>query len=198
MRIFLVVLICIFLISGCDAPQPKIIDSESNTTEVITYMTIPNNQEHEYDPEPMTDFKSSSNINNYDKIRIYTEYDTYSIGEETIKCFITNDNPGRGFYAYDTVGIEYWKNEEWNRLPYEYDNPDWHGKYILFTATNNPDIKAVGAVFFSPRYLGVEYKPGKYRIIVFVGPNKYYDEFEVIDDGATTRDFSIFDDNASD
>ena len=158
-------------------------DSKADIESSRNIPTAPNS-----DPELLSDegylrYNSIGvqNEEKYDNITVRTEKNTYNISETEIKCILTNENVGKGFYYYYFPMIEYKEDNEWIRLAYyppesEYDE-QW---YFCAIEGNTTEPNSTITTLFT-EYVGQEIIPGEYRLVLFIGPNKYYAEFAVVE-----------------
>lgn len=115
----------------------------------------------------------------YDHIKIELDNDIYPLDFDKIICKLTNENVGKGFYYYYIPFLEKQEDDEWIRLSYtppeiRYD-ATWHFCAIEGNTTEpNSTLK-----YLHSEYINDDLEPGKYRIVIFVGPNEYTAEFEL-------------------
>lgn len=118
----------------------------------------------------------------YSNITVETEFPSYSKDVDEISYTLTNNNVARGFYFYFMPYIEKYQFGEWVRLSYyppEYENDasKWH----LCALEGNTTDKYSTLQYLDPEYVSPKMTKGKYRLVVFVGDQIAYAEFEITD-----------------
>jgi len=104
----------------------------------------------------------------YDKIRVYTEMETYPLNADKIICTAVNDNVGKGFYIYNIPLVEYNNNGNWKRLMYkppQYETERWS---VCGIEGNYTESHSRGFIF-NPEYVEQELQIGSYRLVFFLG-----------------------------
>lgn len=167
-QVFLKMVMLIFLmslLSGCS--EKRKVESNPNM-----------------DPEPI-DISASIPLDfemetDYSNIILEMEH-TFSLEEvEIIECSIINLNVGKGFWYFHIPYIENYADGKWIRLSYypnEYYNEE--GRWYICGVEGNRTESNSCEVFLETQYISEEVKEGKYRIVVFVGNEKRYAEFEI-------------------
>lgn len=115
----------------------------------------------------------------YDKITVSLDKESYSLEDEVIKCTVKNGNVGKGFYYYYIPFIECYSENKWNRLSYYPPETQYDEQWYFCAIEGNDDIEYSTTITFDPQYVSDVLKEGKYRLVIFVGPNKYYVEFDL-------------------
>ena len=199
MKRYMFIVAISLLLGGCGQSQNKEAELTSddvnesldiNETEETTEDKYPPNP----DPEPLgegvyvgkIEMQGIGNEEKYDNIRIEMEETTYKLGTEKIMCNITNENVGKGFWVYYVPLLEYKDNGEWKRLRYYtksmklcLETPKWYyvaNKTAGMEGFDTTKQHSTMSILFT-KYVMDELVPGEYRLVLFVGPNKYYAEF---------------------
>lgn len=186
----IVIVVCV--ISGCKSNDKENRDLSENTLEDTSEKkqimmnkdknidSVPNK-----DPETMSadDLSSTSPIDvqnelEYDNMSVSLEKKSYSV-DEIIRCTITNGNVGKGFFYYYVPFIEYYNNEEWVRLSYYPPETQYDEQWYFCAIEGNDNKENSTVIMFDPQYVSETLKEGRYRLVIFMGQNKYYAEFSM-------------------
>lgn len=180
-KVICLIVVC-FIVTGC-SDKDEILNSSSQ--EISSTMSSDITKNPNIDPEILSsDFLLEptpldvQNEMNYDKIIVSLDKQEYSLENENVVCSITNQNVGAGFYYYYIPFVEYYNNNEWVRLSYYPPETEFDGQWYFCAIDGYENIEFSTAVKFEPEYVREELSKGKYRLVLFVGPNKYYAEFE--------------------
>ena len=183
-EVLLLIIVCCLLVGCSKDKDEKIIQTTSEDT------TIDNNGDivlkANKDPDVLSKEKLSFTLLNvqtemdYDNISISIEKELFSLEEnDAIKCKIINKNIGKGFYYYYIPFVEYYNNNEWVRLSYYPPETEYDEQWYFCAVEGNDNMEYSTITTFYPQYVREELVEGRYRLVVFVGTNKYYAEFNL-------------------
>ena len=117
---------------------------------------------------------------NYDNFSISMEKKVYASKDECLKCYLTNNNPGKGFYFYNVPLVEKKIDGEWVRLFYGYEEDrGYEGQYAFCGNENEPDRQFTAVLKVYPELVSPKMNKGEYRLVVFTGKNQQYVEFQI-------------------
>ena len=168
--------------------ESTVLSTEEPTTEERVY--LPNEDPDQDLGEWLTEeggmFPNEiANETEYDNMVVEMEKTTYKIGTAKIIGYVKNLNVGKGFWAYHIPLLEYNDNGEWVRMRYYTEDmrmglemSEWC--YVMNGTKEGETVQTIchraPFVLFTDCVLD-ELVPGLYRLVMCVGPNKYYAEF---------------------
>lgn len=177
--------------------ENETISIENETTEEITEEATTEKREYlpNEAPEPVSGLwltedggmfpNEIANETEYDNIVVEMDKTTYKLGTAKIIAYVKNLNVGKGFWAYHIPLLEYNDNGEWVRLRYYTESmrmglemSEW--LYVMNGTKEGETVQTIchraPFVLFT-EYVMDELVPGLYRLVMYVGPSKYYAEF---------------------
>lgn len=200
LRVIIVVLSAV-LLSGCACSmsckkptesQQTVTDSNANSDsdnlqnsdETDTATIAPEETTTELEPntypETLSNDELSGPVNEvaYDNIQVKMNKDKYSIYDRQISCTISDGNAGKAFYYHHYPLVEYKDGDNWVRLSYYPPESDYEIQWFQCYDETDKNKKNSTVVSFFPEYMEEDFVVGQYRLIIFIGPNTYYAEFE--------------------
>ena len=131
--------------------------------------------------EEFVDNPSPLNVENedmYNNISIKLDKELYN-SQDVVECTITNANKGKGFYYYYIPFVEYFNGEEWIRLSYYPSETEYEEQWYYCAVEGSDNLEYSTNITLDMKYIKEQLIDGKYRLLVFVGPNEYKAEFEI-------------------
>ncbi len=117
----------------------------------------------------------------YSNITAFAENEEYPLDFEKINITIKNGNAGKAFWFYTIPVVEYCDNGEWKRLNYcpeGYNNIE--EVWALCLIEGDPGRQFSTGMTIFENMLDGEWKSGEYRAVIFVGQEKIYAPFRLI------------------
>lgn len=125
-------------------------------------------------PEPISNFEPFYGLDiepemEYNNFTAYTEYEEYSKDVEKIKCYVQNNNKGKGFYAYNIVYAEKKIDGEWVRYSYDLTNlPELQTSWVFCGTEGEQDRCFRAILYLNVRRVSPKLDEGEYRIVAFL------------------------------
>lgn len=199
-RIILTIIIITLSLSGCKSNSS---DFESIQTPESTASTVNQSTTHPShipegfdfkkptpDPEPLDDVTApdptESNLvmeTHYgDNIIFKMNQNEYSLDAEEVKGTVINTNPGVCFRFFRFPLLERYCDGNWVRLAcYEPGIFFEEMRWLYALSSENPETEKGLVLDLSLKYVYEKLTPGKYRLVAFIGDQKYYAEFEFVE-----------------
>jgi hypothetical protein len=172
----IVLLLAAIMLMSCNGPvssAPSIQNNQNNATHVKN--TNPSYQQ-DNNAVPM---RGVINETDYSNIKAYTEQDKYALDVKSIRCIITNENVGKGFYFFPAPFIEKLLENKWVRLDYQPAELSNLVSWAYCAVEGNTTKPNSTMLTFVPQYLTDGITRGSYRLVIFVGDKTIYAPFVV-------------------
>ena len=114
----------------------------------------------------------------YDNMSVYTEKSVYSLQDEYIKCKITNNNVGKGFYFYNTPSIQKKVGDAWETLSYD-TTGILYSRYGFCGVEDDNERSYTTTIRLYINRVTPKMEKGDYRIVVFTPMRIFYAEFSM-------------------
>ncbi|MBR6426929.1 MAG: hypothetical protein IKS28_03790 [Clostridia bacterium] len=114
----------------------------------------------------------------YNNFSVTCEGTVFSKTTEKIKFYLTNNNPGNGFYFYNTPFVEKKVKDKW--ISVDYDSSSKHFARYGFCGNENDSETCFGTVIYLfPEFISDPDFGGLYRALLYTAKNVYYCEFYI-------------------
>ena len=114
----------------------------------------------------------------YDNIVAYMDKEVYSTKDETVKCWIQNNNPGKGFYFYNTPYVEKKTENGWEQLYFDSEKTIY-SRYGFCGTENDPDRCYKASLTVRIADVTPKMGKGEYRIVAYTAVNELFAEFRI-------------------
>ena len=157
----------------CSCHKQSSSDTNDKNFDTISFNTI-----------AKEDFPGQNPLNvpvetDYDNIKVELENNIYPLNFDKIKYTITDKNVGKGFYYYYIPFLEKQKDDKWIRLSYTPPETQYEEAWYFCAVEGNTTEPNSTTQYLIAKYINEDLTTGKYRLVLFVGPNEYTAEFEL-------------------
>ena len=154
-------------------------------TLALTLASCQSNDEYVELTPPEVDFDMYSSYGldievetDYDNMSVYTEKSVYSLQDEYIKCKITNNNVGKGFYFYNTPSIQKKVGDVWETLSYD-TTGILYSRYGFCGVEDDNERSYTTTIRLYINRVTPKMEKGDYRIVIFTPMKTFYAEFSM-------------------